>query len=224
MIFKSLLDRILSNLFPSAMDRLKRRLYLAKWKQANRNNFVLPVRNTPVECVSIGNLCYGELNVMSSTQSSRLYMGHFCSIAENVMFVLNADHPLNHVTTYPMKAKLLGMPEATSKGDIIIGDDVWFGYGSIILSGVTIGRGAVVGAGAVVTKDVPPYAVVGGNPARILRFRFSEIVIAELMKIDYSKFNEKNIKKDLDLFYEEVNEKNVVALVDQLNRIGDEQE
>jgi serine acetyltransferase len=94
--------------------------------------------------------------------------------------------------------------EAFSKGNIVIDDDVWIGYGVTILSGVHIGQGAVVAAGAVVTKDVPPYAIVGGVPAKIIKYRFSPEIIEELMKIDYSKLEEDDIKNHIDDLYSEI--------------------
>ena len=79
------------------------------------------------------------------------------------------------------------MPIGLTNGDIVVGDDVWVGQRAIIMSGVNIGQGAVIGAGAIVTKNVPPYAIVGGIPAKVIRYRFSEELIQELLKIDYSK-------------------------------------
>lgn len=77
-----------------------------------------------------------------------------------------------------------------SKGDIVVGDDVWIGTDALLLSGAKIGQGAVIGARAVVTKPIPPYAVVVGNPARIIRYRFSEDIIEQLLRIDFSSFDE----------------------------------
>ena len=91
--------------------------------------------------------------------------------------------------------------EAISKGDIIVDDDVWIGYGATILSGVHIGQGAVIAAGAVVTKDVPPYAIVGGVPAKVIKYRFSPEIIQQLMKLDYSKLTEDMIRERIDDLY-----------------------
>ena len=91
--------------------------------------------------------------------------------------------------------------EATSKGDIIVDDDVWIGQRALIMSGVHIGQGAIIASGAVVTKDVPPYAIVGGVPARIIRFRFSEKIIKELLKIDYSMLSYEMIREHVDDLY-----------------------
>ena len=92
-------------------------------------------------------------------------------------------------------------PEAVGKGGIIIGDDVWIGYRATILDGVTIGQGAVVAAGAVVTKNVPPYAVVAGIPARVVRKRFDEETIRSLLDFDLSKIDKKFVERHLEALY-----------------------
>lgn len=94
--------------------------------------------------------------------------------------------------------------DAISKGDIIVDDDVWIGYGAIILSGVHISQGAIIAAGAVVTKDVPPYAIVGGVPANILKYRFSKEIIQELLKIDYEHLNPQIILKNKKIVYQKI--------------------
>ena len=86
-----------------------------------------------------------------------------------------------------------------SKGDVVIGNDVWIGRGVVILSGVRVGNGAVIGAGAVVTKDVPPYAIVAGNPARIIRYRFSPEQIEELEQIAWWSWPDKEIERAIPL-------------------------
>lgn len=94
--------------------------------------------------------------------------------------------------------------ETQAKGDIIVNDDVWIGDSALILSGVEIGQGAVIAAGAVVTEDVPPYAVVGGVPARVIKYRFTDEVIKELVKIDYDKVDRKFIELHEDIWYRKV--------------------
>jgi acetyltransferase-like isoleucine patch superfamily enzyme len=118
--------------------------------------------------------------------SARLIVGNYCSIGGT--YLLGGQHAVTQVTTYPLRINLGiegagadGMP--APKGDIVVGSDVWTGYGSWILSGVSIGDGAVVATGAVVTKDVPPYAIVGGIPARVIKYRHSEQQRAALLDI-----------------------------------------
>jgi len=93
------------------------------------------------------------------------------------------------------------MRTAISQGDITVDDDLWIGFRSTIMSGVHIGQGAVVAAGAVVTKDVPPYAIVGGVPAKIIKYRFSPEVIEQLLKLDYSKLSDNMIRERIDDLY-----------------------
>lgn len=137
------------------------------WRDANRHNRTAIKNLFDQTLVSVGNYTYGPLTVLANTRQAKLRIGHFCSIGGDVLFVLSSDHPTDHISTYPFKVKVNGEEaEATTKGDITIDDDVWIGQRVIILSGVHIGQGAVVAAGAVVTKDVPPYAIVGGGTSR----------------------------------------------------------
>jgi len=112
-------------------------------------------------------------------------IGSFCSVAEEVIFMQMADHDLGPVASFPIGRRLFASTRSnvSSKGPIIVGNDVWIGRRAMILSGVTIGHGAVIGAAAVVSRDVPPFAVVVGNPARIVKFRFSPEDIELLLKV-----------------------------------------
>lgn len=92
-----------------------------------------------------------------------------------------------------------------SKGDIVVGDDVWFGCNVTVLSGVTIGQGAVIAAGTVVTKNIPPYAIAGGVPAKILKYRFSQEIINYLLKLDFNNLTTEFIKENEDFLYQEIN-------------------
>ena len=96
--------------------------------------------------------------------------------------------------------------EALSRGDIIVKDDVWIGENALIMSGVTLGQGCIVAAGAVVTKDVPPYAIVGGVPAKVIRYRFTEAQIEKLIQIDYSKLTDDMIREHIDELYQSVDD------------------
>lgn len=120
--------------------------------------------------------------------TARVTVGAFCSIALDVVLMDGGDHRTDWVSTYPFRARY-GLPGAfrdghpTSKGDIAIGNDVWIGRGARIMSGVTVGDGAVIGAYSLVTRDVAPYAIVVGQPARELRRRFDERQIGALQRI-----------------------------------------
>ena len=136
---------------------------------------------------AIGEWTYGLPKVFDWGEGATLKIGRFCSISDDVTIMLGGEHRVDWVTTYPFNkvfskaAGFTGHPR--SRGDVIIGNDVWIAQGSLILSGVTIGDGAVIGADSVVTKNVPPYAIVAGNPAHLIRYRFDEATIAALQRI-----------------------------------------
>ena len=180
------------------LNKLKKR-----WRYNNPQNSTVPENVFNIESVSVGKNTYGRLRIISFNDSHKLSIGNFVSMADDITFLLDSDHYLNHVSTFPMKVQVTKelQMEAISKGDIIVDDDVWIGYGATILSGVHIGQGAVVAAGAVVTKDVPPYAIVGGVPAKVIKYRFSPEVIGLLMKLDYSKLTEDMIRERIDDLY-----------------------
>ena len=139
----------------------------------------------------------------ASNREARLTIGNFCSIAPAVAFILSSEHAAGYVSTFPFLVKYgFADCEALSKGDICVEDDVWIGYGATILSGVRIGQGAIVAAGAVVTKDVPPYAVVAGVPAKIIKYRFPAEIIEELLKVDYSRLSDEMIRRHMDELYQ----------------------
>lgn len=132
----------------------------------------------------------------------RLIIGKFCSIACGAKFLFNsANHKMASLSTYtfPLFFEEWDLEKENvaqawdQKGDIIIGNDVWIGYEAVILSGVTIGDGAVIGCRAVVTKDIPPYTIVGGVPAKPIRKRFDEETIKELQKIKWWDWPEEKI-------------------------------
>jgi hypothetical protein len=115
-------------------------------------------------------------------------IGNWCSLASDIEIMPGGNHRIDTVTSFPIQRHfgLEGMEQAGqpwSKGDVVIGNDVWIGRGAKILGGLTIGDGAVVAAWSVVTKSVPPYAVVAGTPARILRPRFSDEIVESLLRI-----------------------------------------
>lgn len=137
----------------------------------------------------IGEFSYGRPKVRFPESGAKLAIGRFCSIADRVEILLGGNHRTDWVSTYPFAAMTGLFPTAArleghhaSGGDVVIGHDVWLGSGAMILSGVSIGHGAVVAARAVVTRDVPPYAIVGGNPAKPIRYRFDGATVAALLE------------------------------------------
>lgn len=136
----------------------------------------------------------------------RLVIGKFCSIACGARFLFNsANHTLASLSTYPFPLffEEWGLEKENvaqawdNKGDILVGNDVWIGYEAIILAGVAIGDGAVIGARAVVTKDVPPYTIVGGTPARPIRKRFDDETIARLLALKWWDWPEEKIARNI---------------------------
>lgn len=120
----------------------------------------------------------------------KLTIGKFCMIASDVTFIMNgANHLTDAISTYPFAIFGEGWQKAMDgrkyprKGDILVGNDVWIGYNATIMAGVTIGDGAIIATNATVVKDVAPYSIVGGNPAKEIRRRFPEEVIAKLLEL-----------------------------------------
>lgn len=185
-----------------------------KWHKLHPDSDTIPMNNFDFTKVEIGKGSYGELNVVNFGVDHKLIIKNYVSIAQNVTFILDAEHYINHISTYPFKVKSLKMQkyEAFGKGDIIVDDDVWIGYGATIMSGVHIGQGAVIAAGAIVTKDVPPYAIVGGVPAKVVKYRFSEVFIEELKKIDFERLNEEIISDRINELYEELTDVNQIRI------------
>lgn len=136
--------------------------------------------------------------------NTRLIVGNYCSVAGGATIILGGNHPTDRVTTYPHRI-LMHMPGAGMDGfpmptaDTIIGNDVWICTGATIVSGVRIGDGAIVAAGAVVTKDVPPFAIVGGNPARLIRFRFDEHERAAIAATQWWNWPKAEVRKAVPL-------------------------
>lgn len=188
-------------------QRKNRILALRKaWRDANSHNSTRIEGEPDISKITVGNYSYGSIYVLNSSDRYTLEIGHFCSIADGVTFALCADHPTNTISTFPFKVMCLGNHpfEAISKGNIVVGDDVWIGHGATVLSGVHIGQGAIVAAGAVVDKDVPPYAIVGGVPAKIIKYRFDAALIEKLLQVDYSKLTKEMIVEREDALYKEL--------------------
>jgi len=180
-----------------------------KWRSLNPHNMtVVGDRMFPMEVVSVGKSTYGMLHVQSLfvTPNEKLMIGNYVSIAPGVTFLLGVNHQTETFTTFPLYTRLIKPSpiDAQSKGPIIIEDEVWIGTNVLIFSGVTIGKGAILAAGAIVTKDVPPYAVVGGNPAKLIRYRYSEEIIKLLLPIKLTDLSEEWIKNNIELLYRKI--------------------
>lgn len=169
-----------------------------KWRKKNPNNFTTLKTIAAIDKISVGKMTYGELNVMTFGKADgHLKIGSYCSIAMDVTFLLSGNHDMKCVSTYPFDVFVYkDVPCSLSKGDILVDNDVWIGYGATILSGVHIGQGAVVATKALVTKDVPPYAVVGGVPARVIKYRFPKEIVEQLIRIDWDNMDKKVIREN----------------------------
>lgn len=134
----------------------------------------------------------------------RLIIGRFCQIATGVRFIMNgSNHALNGFSTYPFKVfggtwAAKDPMNVLSKGDTVIGNDVWIGNSATIMQGITIGDGAIIGTNSLVTKDVEPYTIVGGNPAQIIRKRFDDETIQMLLDLKWWDWDVQKITDNLE--------------------------
>ena len=144
----------------------------------NRESFFVPHKNVPVR------------------------IGSFCSVGPGVLFICAAEHRVDTATTFPIQfvnGKIRNAPGTVGKGPITVGHDVWIGARCIILGGVTIGNGAVVGAGSIVTRDIAPYAVAFGNPASVKRYRFAPDIIERLQSLKWWDWSDDLIRERIEL-------------------------
>lgn len=145
----------------------------------------------------IGRWTYGDLTVHSWDEGAALTIGSFCSIAAGVRVFLGGEHRSDWVTTFPFSVlwesakQVSGHPK--TNGDVVIGSDVWIGTEAMIMSGVTIGHGAIIGAQSLVARDVEPYSIVAGNPARLVRRRFGDVMVERLLELEWWESKDEEI-------------------------------
>jgi acetyltransferase-like isoleucine patch superfamily enzyme len=174
---------------------------LATWRRLQKQGRVV-----------LGPHTYGIPDMWVYEGGERLVAGSYCSLRGT--FLLGGQHAVDQITTYPIRINW-GLPGAwedgfpTPQGDTHVGSDVWVGRGALVMSGITIGDAAIVAGGAVVTKDVPAYAIVGGNPAKVIRYRFTEQQMAALTEIKWWDWSDAEVLealpmmgKDIDGFIE----------------------
>ena len=165
--------------------------------------------------MSFGKYTYGTPNIYWGNANAKLYVGNFCSIAGSVKIYLGGNHRTDWVSTYPfghIHQKIFnhctGVGHPSTKGDVIIGNDVWIGDNATIMSGVKIGDGAVIANNSHIVKDIEPYSINGGNPAKHIKYRFSSEQIEKLLEIKWWNWDDEKINRlspllsnnDIDLF------------------------
>lgn len=213
-----MLLRILEKTYDRFIERKRYAKFVKEFRSRNAHNQIFPGTRFPVDIVNIGSFSYGELNLFAYDPGNKvdgLKIGSFVSISSNVRFLLHENHQIDTFTTFPLRSVLLGKPFACdmrARGPIVIDDEVWIGHGATILSGVSIGKGAIIAAGAVVIKDVPPYAVAGGVPARVIKYRFEQDARDRLFRMRLSDVSREEIIQNMDLFYRPIDS-------DQLGRL-----
>lgn len=189
--------------------------FQVKWRKANKHNHTGVGTVFPIEIVNIGRNTYGTINAYYFPEvDGHLKIGNYCSIAGNVKFLLGGEHPIKTISTFPFNAYVYKENSITNKKDCcntIVDDDVWIGSDAIILSNVHIGQGAIIGAGSVVAKDIPPYAIYAGG--RIIKYRFSQNVIEKLSKLSYKNINYDKLKTH---YRTEINDENIDKILEEI--------
>ncbi len=172
--------------------------------------------------LTIGEGTYGRPTIYFWDDQTKIKIGKYCSIATEVRIILGGEHRVDWVSTYPFMEFQDNWPTSkgfkghpSSKGNVEIGNDVWIGHGATILSGVSIGDGAVIAAGSVVTKSVEPFSIVGGNPAKLIRVRFDNQTVNELLHIKWWDFDHEKVERILPLLLESPSNLNLRSIQDE---------
>lgn len=200
------------------LSAVKLAWFRGKWRRMNPHNLTNAKNCFNARRVTVGKGTYGDLDVRHfGNPDEQVQIGNYCSIGPECVFMTGGEHPYDRLSTYPFRMKLgLNDNESVTRGPIVLEDDVWLGFRSTVMSGVRIGKGAVVAAGAVVTKDVPPYAIVGGVPAKLIKYRFSEKVIDQAEKVDYSALTAEFVTGNIGCFDTRLTQENVADIVKRL--------
>ena len=197
-------------------SKIKTLLFKIQWRRLNKHNYTYAKNFFPINNVSVGNKTYGELNINLGTNPiRRISIGNFCSIAPNVNFIIN-PHNYKFFSSWGWQRFEYNELDYNweTKVQIIVEDDVWIGQGAIILGGAVLHQGCVIGAGTVVSGDIPPYAVFAGG--RIIKYRFSQQVIKKLQNVAFDKIDESVVKRIRGWHKVEITEDNVDQLLELL--------
>lgn len=161
-----------------------------QWRKNNSHNDSHAINIFNSQNVSVGKMTYGPVEVLYDNGSGKLSIGNYCSIAKNVKFFLGGGHNYKRISTFPFQTKVyngVNAPKRNENLDIIVEDDVWIGFDTIVLAGSKIGKGSVIGARAVVTGTIPPYSVYVGN--KVIKPRFPKDMIEKIKDIDFSSID-----------------------------------
>jgi acetyltransferase-like isoleucine patch superfamily enzyme len=204
------------------LSRIREYKFQKIWRKKNFHNSttlaLIPFNKEFFNQIEIGAHTYGPIwAAWSGNPNERLSIGSYCSIGGGVKFILGSEHAYRSLSTFPFKVKMANFAfEALTKGPILLGDDVWVGENAIILSGVCVGQGAIISAGAVVVKNVPPYAIVGGNPAIVIKFRFDEEICERLATINLCNLDRTLNANELSILYKNITRDNIDEILNSL--------
>lgn len=193
---------------------LMKLVFSQKWRKKNKHNQTCAMNIFPMEKVNVGEGTYGELRVLTyHCDDEQLQIGNYCSIANDVLFVLGGEHDYRCLSNYPFMRKYYKTGiDAVCKGPIIVEDDVWIGARCTILSGVTLGKGSVIGAGSVVACDVPAYSIFVGG--KVAKYRFSPDIIEKVSKLDFNKLQDRDMSRYKDYCHERITNENIDMIID----------
>lgn len=189
-------------------DKIKLWLKKKEWRKRNVHNETSIVNAFNFAQVSVGKGTYGGITAILMADDSCIKIGNYCSIGPKVIFMGGGEHNYKRISTYPFQSKVYKQKTNNPVNhSIIIEDDVWIGYDALIMPGVTIGKGSVIGARAIVTKDVPLYSIYVGN--KVIKKRFSEDIINKLSIIDFSKVEHTSFDTYINYCQTEITSSNV---------------
>lgn len=194
-------------------DKIKLWLKKKEWRKRNGHNETSIVNAFNFAQVSVGKDTYGGISAILMADDSCIKIGNYCSIGPKVVFMGGGEHDYKRISTYPFQSKVYKQKTNNAVNhSIIIEDDVWIGYDAVIMPGVTIGKGSVIGARSIVTRDVPPYSIYVGN--KVIKKRFSEDIINKLSTIDFSKVEHTSFDTYMNYCQTEITSSNVDDILD----------
>lgn len=211
---------ILKKIVNTIFYRASKAYEFYKFRNAFREKFphtnLWPLQVFDLSRLDAGRYSYGPINVImwphKNPGDCKLVIGDYVSIARETLFVVGTNRRYDKISMFPFAYRVLKDEEALdeTKGSIIVRDDVWIGARATILPGVTVNQGAIIAAGSVVTKDVPAYALVAGNPAKAIKYRFNETIIEQLLSFaDYSTLTVERVREFRELLQLPLDEKSI---------------